>query len=137
MNCIVNKGKVRADGNLLADQILILGFRQWKQRIFLFLLEQIPAGIVELGEINAVLCFHPLPQFSVQLFQGIEGHFVHFHEDMHGNDAYVAFHIGFPPRCFHFRRQNDCSIVSCPGLEFRIQNRIDPVLVLGYGNLAV
>ena len=40
----------------------------YKQRFFLFLLKQIPAGIIELGEINAVFCFHPLPQFSIQLF---------------------------------------------------------------------
>ena len=48
MNRVINKGKVRADGDLLAHQILILGFRQREQCILLFLLEQITTGIIKL-----------------------------------------------------------------------------------------
>ena len=90
--------KIRSDGHLLPHQILILGFRQRQQRILLFLLEQIPAGVVELSKIDTVLCFHPFPKLGVQLLQRIEGHCFHINKNMHRNKLHVTFYHRFPAR---------------------------------------
>ena len=56
---------------------------------------------------------------------------------MHRDDADMPFYIGFPARRADFCRKHDRSVVRRPCLEFRVQARINPILVLGNCNLAV
>ena len=84
-----------------------------------------------------VLPFHLAPKNCVQFLQGIEGHFLHFHQDMHGDDLHMTFYIGFPARFPDLGRQHYRSVVLGPGLKLFVNARVDPILVLGNSNLTV
>ena len=137
VNRIIYERKIRTDCYGLTHKVLIRSFRERQQRFLFLFLKQIPAGIAEPGEIDAVLCIHPFPQFGIEIIQGIKGHLIHFDKDVHGDDTDVPFYIRFPTRRANFGRKNNSPIVGSPGLEFRIQTWINPVFILGNGDLAV
>ena len=111
--------------------------RKRQKGLLLFLYIKIIAGISEPLKRPSVLGSHLFRKNTVQFIQGIECHFLHIYQDVHGNDLDMPFYSWFPARGFYLRWCNHGVVMFSPGLKVFVHNRTYPVLVPVYCDFAV